>query len=284
MKRHVFPVGVLIVATLLGSFPAVAELTIGVFPRRPAAVTIQSFKPLADHLGQILGENIRLEVSKSFPEFWKNVEKNKYDIVHYNQYHYIKGHAELNHNAIVTNVEQGIDNISGMLTVRHDSGIDTVEDLRGKKVLFGGGKMAMSSYISATAILKQHGLIEGVDYIAAFAKNPPSAIVGVYHKAADAAGSGDIILRIKSVTSKIDVSQIKILATSDTYTHLVWAVKGDMPSEKKEKILSAMTSLKDSEEGKAILNAAKVTGFKKINDGAFAKVREIVEYAIGEKY
>lgn len=284
MNKRIFSVLLIIVATLVTSFPAVADLTVGVFPRRSAVITVKSFKPLVNHLSQALDEKVTLEVSKSFPAFWKNVQEGKYDIVHYNQYHYVKSHAEYGHIPIVTNEEQGVDIVAGMLSVRKDSGINKVEDLRGKKVLFGGGKMAMSSYISATAILKKHGLIEGKDYTAAFAKNPPSAIVGVYNKAADAAGSGDIVLKIESVTSKIDIEQMRVLAKSDSYTHLVWAVSNDVPADKVEKITSAMISLADSNEGKAILKAARVTGFRKTDDSQFTKVREVVEYAIGEKY
>lgn len=284
MNKRIFSVLLIIVATLITSFPVVADLTVGVFPRRSAVITVTSFKPLVNHLSQVLDEKVTLEVSKSFPAFWKNVQEGKYDIVHYNQYHYVKSRAEYGHIPIITNEEQGIDIVAGMLSVRKDSGINKVEDLRGKKVLFGGGKMAMSSYISATAILKKHGLIEGKDYTAAFAKNSPSAIVGVYNKAADAAGSGDVVLKIESVTSKIDIEQMRVLAKSDSYTHLVWAVSNDVPVDKIEKITSAMTSLADSDEGKVILEAARVTGFRKTDDSQFAKVREVVEYAIGEKY
>lgn len=274
--------GVLLV--LLGTAEAVADITMGVFPRRPVAVTHKAFKPLAEHLSQQLGEPVHLVIPKNFKEFWKGVEEQKFDLVHYNQYHYIKSHKDLGYKVIVSNEEFGNKLIAGALSVRKDSGIKSVNDLKGKTILFGGGKKAMGSYIAPTAILKTAGLTAGKDYKVKFAKNPPSAVIGVYNKAAEASGSGNVILKIKAVTKKVNTDDLTILAESEPFTHLPWAVKGSMPEDKAKKLQSLMVELKNSEKGKGVLKSAKVTGFYAVSDADFAKVREITKFAIGEEY
>ncbi|MGD8939760.1 MAG: PhnD/SsuA/transferrin family substrate-binding protein [Gammaproteobacteria bacterium] len=261
-----------------------ADLSVGIFPRRPAAASAKAFQPLAEHLSQVLGEKVNLVIPKNFQEFWEGMEQQKYDIVHLNQYHYIKGHKEFGYQVIVANQEFGTGQISGALAVRKDSGINTVADLKGKTILFGGSKKAMGSYIATTAVLKQAGLEADKDYKVQFAKNPPSALLGVYNKVADASGSGDVILKIKSVTKKVDVEQMKILAVSEPFTHLSWAVKGDIPQDKVLQIQKAMISLADDNAGKEILNAAKVEKFYAVTDADFNKVRQITKFAIGEEY
>ena len=273
-----------ILLTLLGTAEAIADVTLGVFPRRPVAVTHKAFKPLAEYLSQKLGEPVHLVIPKDFKAFWKGVEKKQFDVVHYNQYHYIKSHKDLGYRVIVSNEEFGNKQIAGALSVRKDSGIKSVNDLKGKTILFGGGKKAMGSYIAPTAILKTAGLTAGKDYKVKFAKNPPSAVIGVYNKAAEASGSGNVILKIKAVTKKIDANNMSILAESEPFIHLPWAVKDNMPEEKAKKLQSIMVELKNSEKGKEILKAAKVTGFYAVNDADFAKVREITKFAIGEEY
>jgi phosphonate transport system substrate-binding protein len=272
--------------TALSWLPSVvlADITMGVFPRRPAAVTAKAFQPLADHLSQALGEKVELVIPKDFKAFWKGVESKKFDLVHYNQYHYIKSHKELGYNVIATSEEFGSKQIAGALAVRKDSGVNTVADLKGKAILFGGGKKAMGSYIAPTAILKKAGLEAGKDYKVAFAKNPPSAVVGAFHKAADASGSGNVILKIKAVTKQIDTSEMKILAESEPFIHLSWAVKDGFPQDKTQKIQAAMAALINTDEGKKILKAAKVTSFHAASDADYAKVREITKFAIGEDY
>lgn len=284
MKKQMFCGAFGIVLVLLGTAEAIADVTLGVFPRRPVAVTHKAFKPLAEHLSQQLGEPVHLVIPKDFKEFWKGVEKKQFDVVHYNQYHYIKSHKDLGYRVIVSNEEFGNKQVAGALSVRKDSGIKTVGDLKGKTILFGGGKKAMGSYIAPTAILKKAGLTADKDYKVKFAKNPPSAVIGVYNKAADAAGSGNVILKIKGVTKKIDVNDMTVLAESEPFTHLPWAVKDNMPEDKAKKLQDIMVELKNSDQGKEILKAAKVTGFYAVTDADFSKVREITKFAIGEEY
>ena len=263
---------------------ASADIVMGVFPRRPAAATMAAFKPLAEYLSKQLGEKVTIVAPKNFKEFWNGVKTNKFDLVHYNQFHYIKSHKELGYNVIAANEEFGSSSIAGAIAVRSDSGINNVADLKGKTILFGGGKMAMTSYIATTAILKKDGLTAGKDYKVQFASNPPSAVIGVFNNAAQAAGTGNIALKVKAITSKIDASKMKILAQSDSFVHLCWAANKAMPADKAAKIQQAMTSLKGTAEGSKILKAAHVTNFVKASDAEFNKVREITKFALNESY
>jgi len=155
------------------SFPVYADITMGVFPRRPVSVTHKLFKPLAEKLSKELGEPVKLVVLKDFKSFWKGVQGKQYDLVHFNQYHYIKSHKELGYEVIAVNEEFGSKKIAGALSVHKDSGIKSLADLKGKTILFGGGKKAMGSYIAPTSVLKKAGLEAGKDYTVKFSKNPP---------------------------------------------------------------------------------------------------------------
>jgi ABC-type phosphate/phosphonate transport system substrate-binding protein len=77
---------------------------------------------------------------------------------------------------------------------------------------------------------------------------------------------------------------MKIIAQSEPFVHLTWAVKGDMPQDKAMKIQKTMIELNDSEAGKAILKAALVEKFVSVSDKDYNKVREITKYATGEDY
>lgn len=266
--------------TLMGSGVALADLKLGVFPRRPVAVTHNLFKPLAEKLSAELGEPVQLVVAKDFKSFWKGVQNKEYDLVHYNQYHYLLSNKGQGYKVIAVNEEFGSSEIAGALSIRKDSGITSVDGLKGKTILFGGGKKAMGSYIAVVSILKSAGLEADKDYTVQFAKNPPSAVIGVFNKAADAAGSGDVILEVAAVKSKVDVSQMTILATSDKFIQLPWAVKGDMAADKVAKIQSIMTGLKASSPD--VLKGAKVTNFIAASDADFGKVREMVKSVTGE--
>lgn len=256
---------------------AYADIKMGIFPRRSVKVTHQSFKPLAAHLTDALGEKVVLVVPKDFKTFWDDVTKGRYDLVHYNQYHYILSHEEFGYRVILANEENGKRTIAGALSVRTDSGVNGIEDLRGKSILFGGGKKAMASYLAPTAVLRAAGLTAGKDYTEAFAKNPPAAAIGMANKAADAAGTGNVALKLKAVTKRVDPKIFKVVAESESFVQLPWAVKADVTETKAEKIRAAMIATPE-----VVLKSAKVTGFFPVTDADFDKVREIADYALGK--
>ena len=250
-------------------------LTMGVFPRRNAVVTMTMFKPLAEYLSQQLGRQVRVVTAKDFPSFWESVEKNKYDIVHYNQLHYVISNQKFGYNVVAKNSEFGRDTIAGALVVRKDSGINHVADLKGKKIVFGGGKKALVSYVVTTLMLRRSGLEKG-DYIEKFSKNPPNATLATYKNQADAAGVGDVALSIPLIKKKADLKQLKYLARSEQLPHLPWAVKGSLSLDLKLEIQNLLVNLKTSESGKKILQNARITNLSMAEDIDYDVIRDLI--------
>jgi len=256
-------------------------LIMGIFPRRNATATIKLFKPMAKYLSLQLGRNVELQTSKNFDSFWEGVTEQRYDIVHFNQYHYILSNKKHQYQVILKNSERGKSTIAGSIIVRKDSGINTVADLRGKRIVFGGGEKAMQSYIVATYLLKQGGLQPG-EYIEDFAKNPPNAVFSAYYKQAAAAGAGDILLDLGVVTKRIDTNKLKYLVRGEPLPHLPWAVKGTMDGNLKKQIQDILSSLSETPEGLRILKHANLSGLEKVADHEYDDHREIVKSVLDE--
>lgn len=264
---------------------AIAEevIKMGIFPRKPALETTQAYEPLAKYLSSKIGKRVELVVSKDFQAFWEGVKKREYDLVHYNQYHYVKSHKELGYDVILMNEEFGSPKVNAAIIVRKDSGINSVSDLKGKKILFGGNKQAMQSYIGAVQILKQNGLKSG-DYAEEFAVSPPNVILAVFNKMADAGGIGEVLLQLQKIKEKVDVSQLKVLARGDELPMLCWAVKKEMNKDLAQKIQKTMIDLKKEESGKNILKDAEATAFVSASDKDYDIIRKIVKEALNEEY
>jgi len=259
------------------------SLVIGIFPRRNSVKTMSLFNPLKFYLEKKLNQKVIIKTSKDFPSFWRGVEKGEYDIVHYNQYHYMISRKNFGYEVIVKNKEFGEATISGSIIVRKDSGINNVKDLQGKKIIFGGGPKAMQSYIYAKYLLEENGL-GAYDYVSLFAKNPPNAIIGTYLKQASAAGSGDKVLRLGVVKNMIDTSELKILVKGEQLAHLPWAVHKKLPDELKNTIQSLLANLKNSEVGRDILKSARLDSLEIATDDEYNPHRRIVKKVLGESY
>lgn len=264
-------------------FAEESSLVFGVFPRKGFTRTIKTFTPLAEYLSAQIDRKVIIKSGRNFSNFWDGVEQRRYDLVHYNQYHYVRSHKEFSYEVIAKNEENHQSTMSGVLIVRKDSGIQTLEDLRGKKIIFGGGRYAMQSHIIASYLLEQAGL-KKTDYEYAFAESPPNAIYATYYRQAVAAGSADANLNLPIVKKRIDTSQLKIIARGDKLAHLPWAVKSELSASLKDKIKLSLIALRESAAGRKILKQANLTAIVKTSDKEYDPHRQIIKLVLGEEY
>src|SRR5262245_1310779 len=253
-------------------------LTLGIFPRYKATVTTTMFKPLADHLGERLHRKVALDTAKDFDSFWKAVTEQRYDIVHYTAHTYI--HSAHNYVVIAHLQEAGRHEVGGALFVRRDAGITKLSQLRGRTIIFGGGRDAMLSYIAPRYLLMQAGLNDG-DFKSEFAVNPPNALLALYHRQADAAGGGDTLIDQPVVKNAINAQELTVLAVTEPLLFLPWAVKRSLPAKLRDSIQNAMVGLGQSEAGKKILTAAEATGMGKAEDKDYNPHRRMMTAVFG---
>ncbi len=253
-------------------------LILGVFPRFNATDTTKRYTPLAEYIQERLGRKVVLETSRDFQSFWRGVEERRYDLVQYNQYHYIR--SAKTYEVIAHNEEFGKSTMAGVLYVRKDSGITSLAQLRGRTVMFGGGEDAMISYIAPVYLMLQAGL-KKEDFKSQFAVTPINSVIGVYHRQADAAGTGDNVVGQPVIRNAINMDDLTPLAVSEQLLHLPWAVKRSMPAPLRESIRSHLLELETSAAGKEVLKAALATGIKKAEDKDYDPHRKMVRAVMG---
>ncbi len=253
-------------------------LLMGVFPRRNAAETAKAFTPMANYLGERLGRKVKLITTKNFESFWKEVTEQRYDIVHYNQYHYIRSAQTYQ---VVAHIEElGKSTIAGVIYVRKDSGITSLSQLGGHTIMFGGGEDAMISYIATRYLFLQAGLKKD-DFKSLFAINPPNAIVALMHRQADAAGAGDGVPDLPEVKNVINADELTVLAASAPLLQLPVAVKRGMSAKLRTSIQSILVDLKNSEAGRQVLTSAALTGMAKAEDRDYDPHRKMAIAVLG---
>jgi phosphonate transport system substrate-binding protein len=280
MGRRIVQLLWLIVTVAVGSAAHAVEspLIMGVFPRLSASETTTRYAPVAEHLSKQLGRKVTLVTSKDFQSFWQGIEEQRYDIVQYNQYHYIR--SAKSYQVIAHNKEFGKSTLAGVLYVRKDSGITNLSQLRGRTVLFGGGEDAMIGYIAPMYMMLQAGLKKG-EFTSLFAVNPINSVIGVYHRQADAAGSGNGAVEQPVLKNAINTDELSVLAVSEELLHLPWAVKRSMPPRVRDSIQAALVELEKTEGGRQVLKAAVLTGIGKATDKDYDPCRRMVRAVMG---
>lgn len=274
-----------VLAVILGN-PILAlgdPFVVGIFPRQGAMVVHKQFGALEKYLNVALGREVVLETAKDFDIFWENVRNQRYDLVHYNQYHYVKSHREFGYEAILRNEELGKDTVASALAVSVDSGITDVAQLKGKKIVFGGGRSAMVAYIGVKQLLMNAGLKDG-DYTEEHSNNPPNAVLALYVGQADAAGTADSVFNVPAVAQKVQANKLRFLKIGVPLPHLPWAIKSSVDAVTRDKLVDALAVLDKSVDGKAILQEAGLSRFTRAKDADYDGCRDLIRNVTGETY
>ena len=256
---------------------------VGIFPRQGAMVVHKQFGALEKYLNVALGRDVVLETAKDFDTFWENVRNQRYDLVHYNQYHYVKSHKEFGYEAILRNEELGKETMSSALAISVESGITDVAQLKGKKIVFGGGRSAMVAYIGVKQLLLDAGLKDG-DYAEEYSNNPPNAVLALYVGQADAAGTADSVFNVPAVAQKVQANKLRFLKVGIPLPHLPWAVKSSVDPATRAKLVDALAALDKSIDGKSILQEAGVSRFIRAKDSDYDACRDMIRSVTGETY
>ena len=121
------------------------------------------------------------------------------------------------------------------------SGIETIEDLKGKNVAFVS-ESSNSGYSAPRAILYQNfGILPTVDYEVSFSGKHDNSIIGVYNEDYDAAAIADTVLQRMVAGGRVPdpAEWCDFIYESDIFPPTAWGVNYRLNPELQEKIRDA---------------------------------------------
>jgi len=176
-----------------------------------------------------------------------------------------------------------MENIAGNTTsrsalfVRKDSGIKTIEDLRGKQIAFVS-PMGAGGYMAPRASLYESGLSGGKDYKEVFTKNLSNSIHGVLLGDYDAATMCGVNYELMG--HKIKTGDLQIIATSQDYPENLIAARSELSSEKIRQFRSELLALDETEAGKKLLeemSSMKIQNFVKYDKNMIDMTQQLLD-------
>jgi len=159
-----------------------------------------------------------------------------------------------------------MENIAGKTTsrsevfVRKDSGIQSINDLKGKKIAFIS-PMGAGGYMAPRAYLYEAGLESDKDFKEVFTKNLSNTIHGVLLGDYDAGTMCGVNYSLMS--HKIKTGDLKVIVVSDEYPENLIAARYDLASELITQFRQQLLTLDETADGKQLLNEMKSMKIKK---------------------
>jgi len=270
---------VMIVITCALPGTAAAEIRLGILPRLSATGMSSMFTPLADYLTQEIGEKVTIVIPKDFDAFKAEVKAGHVDLGFANSIVYVQLKKDMALDPLAVAAEQkGGTKFRGIIIVRKDSGIEKVQDLKGKKLIFVE-KDSAAGYVFQMLTLSKAGLDVQKDFTTLpFAKKHDNVAMAVFNKAADAGGIREDDL--EKMKDKVDLAQIKIVAFTDYYPNWPLFASPKLDKGKAAKIRAALLKLKPNDpQSIKIVDAAKLVGFAAVSDKDYDEMRKAAKVA-----
>lgn len=219
MRRNVLGTTLLICLTItLAAGPVLAGVKIGVLAKRGAPKCMQKWGATAQYLGEQLGEPVKI-VPLKFEAVKPAVVAAKVDFILANSAFYVELEQEFGCSAVATLINSrdgnALSEFGGVVFVRKDSPITTLQDIRGKKFMvvkkssFGGAQMAWR-------LLKENGIdpeTDCADFL--FGNKHDNVVLAVQNGSCDAGSVRSDTLERMADEGKISLDEFRILNPLD---------------------------------------------------------------------
>ena len=270
--RIVFIV-VLLMSSVLTT-TASAEIKFAILPRLSATEIHNMFTPLKEYLSQETGEKVTLVITKDFDDFTRVVKADEVDLAFSNPLIYVQIKKKVDIKPLALSLEPiAGSKYRGLIIARRDSNINTIQDLKGKKLVFVD-ETSLGGYILQMLLLHNAGMDIHKDFTTLpFAKKHDKVAYAVLVKHADAGGirDGDF----EKLKYPVDITQLKIVAYTDYAPNWPVYATPRLNTDTAKKIKESLLKLTPTSPlSKKILESAKLEGFTTVKDEDFNVLRK----------
>ncbi len=221
-------------------------------------------------------------------DFEEEYKKERFDFTHSNPVIYIILNKEYGVKHLVAE-KNGIygSKTLGTIIVKKDSPINSIKDLKGKKMIFGP-TFAPFGYVTQLELLMRNGIDPYKDlsliYQPKHSFQHEKIVYGVWFGSYDAGAAPMLDLEEMSKENKIKIEEdFKIIARTELHPYCNFAYSPTLPEDVVKKVEDALlkidrnTTVDYKGERLNIFKTAKVEGYEKLNDSDYNGLREILK-------
>jgi len=257
-------------AACLGDPNSTKVYTFDVVPQLTAAKIYSTWSPLLERVGKEAGLCFELRVSPTIPEFEQKLLKGEPEFVFLNPYHAVLAQQKKKYQPLLADSE---DLLTGILVVRADSPIKSLDELKGKNISFP----APNSFAASLLIRAELGKRK-IDITPLFVKTHSNVYRSVIGK--DAIAGGGVNNTLDNEAPEVR-QQLRVLFETQAYTPHPVATHPTVPQAVRERFFKAMLKQSQDDEGRKLLEGINLS---KPQSVTFAKHYKPLESLQLEKF
>jgi len=252
-------------------------LVMAFVPSTEAEKVISSGESLAALLAEQTELHFKPHLATSYVSIVEAMAVGKVHVAWLPPMAYVFAHDRNGDEVVLKVVRHGSPTYRGQIVVMADSGIESIADLKGKRIAFADQTSASGHYYPAV-LLKQHGIDPAADMEIMWAGSHDAGLVALVKGSVDVACSYDDAREKLETAGFTDIMETtRILAyTPDIPADNVALIK-ELDSQLKYKITAGLLALAESEHGQQVLmDLYEIEGLVPAADTDYDPVREMV--------
>ena len=239
-----------------------AKLTFGIVPQQSASQLAEVWVPLMRHLSEQTGHDIRFATAKDIPTFEACLAAGAYDVAYMNPYHYTTFSKTNGYRAFA---RQANKKLKGILVVRKDSDIDSLEDLDGQTLAFPS-PAAFGASVIPRAIMQGKGISIEPKYVRSHDSVYRSVASGLFP------AGGGVTRTLGNIPQDLR-DQVRVLYETDAFTPHAFATHPNVDDAIVASLSSAMLAVQNNEP--TVLEPLGMAGIEPGKDADWDDIRAL---------
>jgi len=236
------------------------------------------YKYITEYLSQKMEMNVIVEIMANYGEISIAFQEDRADAGFFGSFSYVLTHVKSGIEPIARpEWLDGSSTYRGYIFVRKDSGIETVEDMKGKSLVLVD-KATTAGYIFQRYYLKYYGINSMNDYFSriSYARSHDAAAWAVYSGEADIGGAKNHIFNSLEEKYPDFKKQMLILAESPEVPSNGLAVRKDLNPALKLRLKTLLLGLHETDEGRKVLKNFEAIRFVETTDDDYEVLYNMV--------
>ena len=279
----------LVILCLLGcgdSGKSAKVLRVGFVPAEDAQQVMQNAQPIVDILQKQLGMEIQAFVAADYTGVVEALRVNKLDVAFLTPASYVLARNEANVKVVLKSERKGIASYYAAIITRADSGIQRLEDLRGKTFAFGDA-LSTTGNIFPRKMFKERGIDPVRDFKQIlYSGGHDATVLAVLNGKVDAGATyanspdSEDTAWMRYLKDPKDVKKIRAIAFSEPIPADNLVINGNLDEAIAKKVEEIFLQLSRDPKGKQMMrDLYQIDGFVPATDRDYDSVRQAFEIA-----
>ncbi len=253
-------------------------LRMGLIPADDAEEMLRDYEPIKEYLSEELGIPVEIMVTSDYTAAIEAMRSKHIDMAWFGPFSYVIAANVAGAEAIVNGVRRsdGRSDYHSIIITRADSGIETLEDLKGKSFAFVDPASTSGNLIPRKMLI-DNGIDPDNDFSMSYYAGTHNAVeYAVANGNVDAGVDSDNSYDRMVEAGEIDPEINKIIYTSEPIPGSPIVVRGDLPTELKQKIQDALIAM-DEQTLHQVSGWGDIARYQKVSDSDYDIIRETAE-------